>query len=339
MKVMLTGATGFVGSWVARELCAAGHAVRALVRRTSSLANLEGLAIERAEGDVTDRPSVERALDGCDAVVHVAGVAHFQPGEEQRMYAVNVGGVETVLGAALAAGVKRAVLTSSTAALGGSREKRIADESAPSTAEQSGIDYFVSKYRGERAALVLAERGLPVAVLRPVVLLGPGDIYQSSATTFLALARRKMPVYVDGGAAFCDVRDVARAHVAALEKGRPGEVYFLGGHNYEIGDMVRKVAAVAGVPPPRRVPYPVAWVAAAAIEYGARLLGRHADLSRQLVAASHFYTWVSSAKAERELGYRIRPFEESLRDTLRFFLQAGRLKATTPELRALASSG
>jgi len=337
MKVLLTGATGFVGSWVARELAQAGHEVRALVRKTSSLQNLDGIALERAEGDVCDRASVERALGGCDAVAHVAGVAHFKPGEERRMYEVNVGGVENVLGAALAKGVKRAVLTSSTAALGGSTVKRVADESAPSSAEASGIDYFVTKYRGERAALALAARGLHVCALRPVVLLGPGDIYQSSATTFLALAKRKMPVYVDGGAAFCDVRDVARAHVVALERGRSGEVYFLGGHNMEIGEMVRKVAKVAGVKPPRRAPYPVAYAVAGAIELAARALGRHSDLSRQLVKASHFYTWVSSEKAQKELDYTIRPFEDSLRDTLRFFLQSGRLKATTPELQALAN--
>jgi dihydroflavonol-4-reductase len=336
VRVLVTGATGFVGSWVARELLARGHAVRALVRSTSSLANLEGLALERAGGDVTDRASVERALAGCDAVVHTAGVAHFRPGDEARLYAVNHGSVGVVLGAALDARVKRAVLTSSVAVMGGALEPEEMDEARDSNAEALGIDYFTSKLRGEREAVRLAREGLPVSVVRPAVLLGPGDIYGSSATTFLALARRQLPVVVRGGASFCDVRDVARGHAEALERGRPGEVYILGGHNLGTLEIVARVARMTGVPPPREVPYPIALGAAALAELADRLRGRPVKLSRQLVRASRLYTFVSSEKARRELGYAARPFEESLADTLRWFIAAGRLRATTPQLRALA---
>jgi len=336
MRILVTGATGFVGSWVARELALRGHAVRALVRHTSSLANLTGLALERAEGDVTDRPSVERALAGCDAVVHTAGVARIRPGDEARLYAVNHGSVAVVLGAALRAGVKRAVLTSSVAAMGGTLEPVVMDEARESNAEALRIDYFVSKLRGEREALRLAGEGLPVTVVRPAVVLGPGDIYNSSATTFLALARRRLPLVVRGGTSFCDVRDVARGHVEALERGRPGEVYILGGHNLEILDMIRAVARLTGVPPPREVTYRIALAAAALVELAGRVRGRPARLSRQLVRASRLYTFVSSEKARRELGYAVRPFEESLADTLRWFMAVGRLRAATPELRALA---
>jgi dihydroflavonol-4-reductase len=336
MRVLVTGATGFVGSWVVRELLARGHAVRALVRTQSSLANLEGLALERAEGDVTDRPSVERALQGCQGVVHIAGVAHFRSGDEARLHAVNHASVGIVLGAALRAGVKRAVLTSSVAAMGGTLEPAVMDESRETNAESFGIDYFVSKLRGEREALRLAGEGLPVSVVRPSVVLGPGDIYDSSATTFLALARRQLPVAVRGGASFCDVRDVARGHAEALERGRPGEVYILGGHNLDILEMVQRVARMTGVPPPREAPYRVALAAAALVELLGRLRGRQAKLSRQLIKASRLYTFVSSEKAKRELGYSIRPFEESLADTFRWFMTAGRLRPTTPELKALA---
>jgi dihydroflavonol-4-reductase len=336
MRILVTGATGFVGSWVARELVLRGHAVRALVRPHSSLANLEGLALERVEGDVTDRPSVERALQGCEAVVHTAGVLHFRSGDETRLYGVNHGSVGVVLGAALRAGVKRAVLTSSVAAMGGTLDPVVMDESRESNAEALGIDYFVSKLRGEREALRLAGEGLPVSVVRPAVALGPGDIYDSSATTFLALARKRLPVVVRGGTSFCDVRDVARGHAEALERGRPGEVYILGGHNLEILDMVRRVARMTGVPPPREVPYRIAVAAASLVELGSRLRGRRAKLSRQLIRASRLYTFVSSEKASRELGYAVRPFEDSLADTLRWYMAAGRLRPTTPELRALA---
>jgi dihydroflavonol-4-reductase len=173
--------------------------------------------------------------------------------------------------------------------------------------------------------------------VRPAVVLGPGDIYGSSATTFLALARGTIPAYVEGGASFCDVRDVARAHVAALERGRAGETYIAGGENIAVRDLVARVAAVTGVPPPRRMPYIVAYAVAAASELAARALGRRSEISRQLVRASALYTFVSSQKAATELGYRTRPFEESLRDTLRWFIERGRLRPTTPELRALAS--
>ncbi len=336
MRVLVTGATGFVGSWVVHELAARGHAVRALVRPTSSLANLEGLPLERAQGDVTDLPSVERALQGCDAVVHGAGVMHFRSGDDARLYGVNHGSVGIVLGAALRAGAKRAVLTSSVAAMGGTLEPAVMDETWPCHADALGIDYFTSKLRGEREALRLAGEGLPVSVVRPAVVLGPGDIYDSSASTFRALARRRLPVVVRGGASFCDVRDVARGHAEALERGRPGEVYILGGHNLDMREMVRRVSRMTGVPPPREVPYRLALAAAALAELSSRLRGREARLSRQLVRASRRYTFVSSEKARRELGYSTRPFEDSLADTLRWFMKAGRLEPRTPELRRLA---
>lgn len=335
MKVCITGATGFIGSHVARLLLERGHGVRALVRKTSSLANLEGLPIERAEGDVCDASSVRAALAGCDAVIHTAGVAHFMPGEEARMYAVNEGSVRIVLGEALKAGVTRAVMTASTACLGGSPVPRVADESTPSNAETSGIDYFISKYRGEQAALALAREGLPVSILMPVVCLGPGDIYASSATTFKGIAARQIPVFVPGGASFCDVRDVAEAHVVALERGRPGERYLLGGHNLEIADMMTRTARMAGVPVPRQVPFPLAYAAAAGTELACKLSGSKPPFSRQMLKSSRLYTWVKSDKAIAELDYKIRPFEDSLRETLQFFLKVGRLKPSTPELRAL----
>ncbi len=336
MRILVTGATGLVGSAVARELASRGHAVRALLRPASRLDNLHGMSFERAAGDVLDRASVERALDGCEAVVHSAGAAHFRPGEERSLHALNVESVEIVLGAALRAGVHRAVLTSSVAVQGGTPAPAVLDERTPGNAERLGIDYFASKLRGERAALELAVRGLPVCVVRPSVVLGPGDIYHSSATTVLAVARGRLRVYVRGGASFCDVRDVARGHAEALLRGTPGEAYVLGGHNLETGEFLRRVAEAAGVPTPRPIPYAAAIAAAAMAEGWARLRGGKASMSRQLVRASGLYSFVSSAKAMAQLGYTIRPFEETLRDTLRWFLAQGRLRPSTPRLQALA---
>lgn len=345
MKILVTGATGFLGSWVVRELAAAGHLCRVLVRKRSNLANLSallagsgGAQVERAEGDVLDAQSVQRALVGCDGVIHTAGIARFNPSDLAMMHRVNAEGAEIVLGEALRAKVRRAVLTSSVAAMGGSPTQRIADEATASNAEALGIHYSISKWRGEQAGVRLCEKGLPLCIIRPGVALGPGDIYHSSTASFLALARRRLPVYVAGGASLGDVRDMARAHVAALTQGQIGMVYILGGHNLEMAEIVRLVAAMTGVPAPRPLPYALALAAATVAELTGRALQRKSDLSRQLVMASHLYTWVSSVRATTELGYSIRPLAESLRDTFRYFLKNGRLKPTTPELAAILST-
>lgn len=336
MRVLVTGATGFLGAAICRELLARGHGVRALVRPASGLAGLEGLGVEVARGDVLDAASVRAALAGQDAVVHAAGLPRIGSNGRE-LLAVNVRGAEIVLGAALEARVARAVLTSSVSAAGGTATPVVMDESTPSTAEALGIGYFVSKLRGERAGLALVARGLPLVVLRPSVVLGPGDTHRSSAELVVSIARRRLPGWVDGGTSFCDVRDVARAHAEALERGRAGEIYFLGGHNLRVSELVTRVAAAAGVPPPRRIPWPVAYAAAAFQETAAKWKGRRPATTRDLVRSARRFTFVSSAKAERELGYAIRPFEEMVRDTLRFAIATGRLAPGTPTLRALAA--
>jgi dihydroflavonol-4-reductase len=172
--------------------------------------------------------------------------------------------------------------------------------------------------------------------VRPSYVLGPGDVHGSSASTVLALARRRIPAYVEGGASLCDVRDVAAGHAEALERGRAGEVYLLGGHNVAMTGFIPRVCALAGVPAPPKVPVAVAWAAAAGQELAAKLRGRRSSMTRDLVRGAALYTYVSSAKAERELGYRIRPLDEMILDTLRDFVRRGRLQTTTPELLTLA---
>ena len=337
MRVLVTGATGLVGGAVVKELLAHGHAVRALVRSDSDLTHVSQPGIELARGDVLDRPSVVQALEGIQGVVHSAGLARIGGVDRARLFAVNAGGVEVVLTAALEAGVQRAVLTSSTSVLGGSKVPRVADEETTSSAETLGFDYFVSKLRGEEVGLDLAARGLPLVVVRPAFVLGPGDLYDSSAATVLALARRSIPAYVQGGASFCDVRDVARGHVEALHRGTPGETYILGGHNLTMDELVGQVCRLAGVRPPVRVPYALALAAVRAAALLHRFGGPAPAVEEELLAASRLYTFVTSAKAQRELGYAIRPVEASIRDTLRWYLSRGKLRPETPQLKALAA--
>lgn len=336
MRVLVTGATGLVGSAITRELVARGHAVRVLARPSSDLSNLAGISVELARGDVLDPPSVKAAVHRRDAVVHAAGLVGFRPGMRERLLAVNERGVANVFAAARVAGVRRGVLVSSTSAVGGSFSPRVADESTPSNAERLGIDYFVSKYRGERAALAEARDGLQVVILRPGYVLGPGDLGRSSGATVLLMVTGRLPGYVEGGVSFCDVRDVARAHAEAIEREGASGTYFLGGHNLRMSEAVRRAAALCGLPSPRQIPYPLALAGALAGALCERLGGSR-WLPVDFVRSTSMYTFVSSARAERELGYTVRSYEEMTRDTLAWWIARGRLEPKTPELRAVAA--
>jgi dihydroflavonol-4-reductase len=180
----------------------------------------------------------------------------------------------------------------------------------------------------------MGRAGLPLVILRPGIALGPGDVYHSSAGTVLMLARGKLPAYVRGGGSYCDVRDVARAHAEALEHGTSGESYLLGGYNLELGELAQMVSRLSGVPAPIRIPYPVMLAFAGMREVGARLRGQRSPISRQLIRGARRYTFLDSRKASGEFGYSNRPLEETVRDTLRWFLAHGDLDATTPQLRA-----
>lgn len=335
MRVLVTGGTGFLGGAVVRELAARGHAVRVLCRPSSDAVAAAQAGAEVVRGELVDAGAVRAALSGCEAVIHSAGRVAMGPGHEAELRAANVDTVEAVLGEALAAGTARAILTSSTAILGGSRSPAVLDEKSESNAESLSIPYFTTKLEGERRALALAGRGLPLVVLRPSFVLGPGDLHGSSAATLVAIARRRIPGYVEGGASFCDVRDVARAHAEALERGRTGEVYTLGGHNLTTTEMIERVCALSGAPAPRKMPFSAAMALAAAEEITAGLQKRRAAITRDLVRSSALYTFASSDKARAELGYTIRPFDEMVVDTLRWALQLGRLSAESDALKAL----
>ncbi len=340
MKVLLTGATGFLGGWVARELLAAGHDVRVLLRKTSKTRGIGGLPVERAIGDILDRASVDRALEGRDAVVHSAADVGARIRDREGVYRSNVEGTRTVLEAALAAGVKRAVYTSSVAAVGATRAPVLQTETSPWDLERYGYHYITSKKLAEDAAFEIARRGLPLVAVNPGLILGPGDAHGGSTKAVLEYLRGSFRIYTRGGISFCDVRDVARAHVAALERGRPGERYILAGQNETLGSLLWTLKRISGLARPFRVPTALALSAAFLFEIAAKVRPHSLEeFNRPVVRMGALFNYCDVSKARAELGYEPRPFEETCRDTVRSLLEHGLFPARTPELAALLAAG
>jgi dihydroflavonol-4-reductase len=336
MKVVLTGGTGFLGSWIARELVAAGHEVRTLVRGTSKLDALRGLPVETVAGDVTDRASMDEAMRGADAVIHCAGNTSARPRDRERVHQVNVVGTRTVMEAALAAGVGRAVHTSSIAAVGASPDPVLLNEDAPWNVGDTGYHYVDSKRAAELAALEAGRAGLDVVVLNPGLILGPGDLFLGSTRPVHEYMVGRMRLYPGGGLSFCDVRDVARAHVAALTLGSPGARYILAGQNRTFGELLAELHRLTDLGRARRLPRALGWTLGALSELVAKLREHPLEeVNRPVLRYGELFAWYDVTRAERALGYTPRPFEETLRDTVVDHLRTGRFPARTTRLEAL----
>lgn len=249
---LVTGGTGFVGSHIARALADNGHSVRVLHRTTSRLDALAGVPFESALGDVLEEDALRAACDGCDWVFHVAAVADYWQADRQRLYAVNVEGTRRALRAARAAGVRRVVFTSSAAAVGFGRRGQPADEREPFSLSPHEFPYGHSKHLAEQAARYAWEaHRQEVVITNPVVVMGPGDLNLISGRFITEVARLQWTIPVTGGGVgVTDVRDVARWHIAAAERGQPGERYILGTANYTFNDWYAMIADTVGVPRP-----------------------------------------------------------------------------------------
>jgi dihydroflavonol-4-reductase len=325
--VLVTGATGFVGSAVARALAARGTRLRFLVRRGSDRRNLRGLAGEVAEGDLTDPASLARAVGGCRQVFHVAADYRLWVPDRAAMLRTNVEGTRTLMRAAKAAGVERVVHTSSVAALGLNADGTPADEKTPVDPDALIGTYKRSKYLAEQAVREEARAGLPVVIVNPAAPVGPGDIKPTpTGRMILDAARGRIPAYVNTGLNVVHVEDVAAGHILAAERGRIGESYVLGGENLLLGDLLALIAEVAGRRAPRlSLPITPLVPLALAAEGIARLTGRAPALTRETLAMARKKMFFSSAKAEAELGYRARPARQAITDALAWFRAEGML--------------
>jgi dihydroflavonol-4-reductase len=321
---------------VARQLLAAGHRVRVLVRPTSDLAALAGLKVKTAEGDVLDRASLDRALTGVQAVVHAAALVSLRPRDRQRLYQVNVEGTRNLLAAAGARGL-RVLHTSSVATTGYTATPTLRDESHfAGPDELRDYPYADSKRQAEALALQAAGGGADVVVLNPGLLLGPGDPTFSSTRPVRQFLRGELRVFLSGGIAFGDVRDVADAFVVALSRGRAGQRYLLGGQNNSYRELLEVLGRITGLPRAWPVPRPMAqywgWMSELA---GAFRPHPFEELTIANVKYASLYNYCTSDRAFAELDHRSRPFVDTLTDTVRDHLQRGAARASTAALLAL----
>lgn len=329
MKALVTGGTGFVGSHIVRALTEQGHSARVLHRRSSKLLALEGLDYESALGDITDPDSLRAACAGCDWVFHVAAVADYWRADREHMFRVNVDGTRAVLDAAREAGVKRVVFTSSTAAVG-LREDAPTDESVPFNLPVERFPYGYSKVLAEAACQEAVAAGQEVVIVNPVIVIGPGDLNQISGSFVLQTARLQwLTPTTSGGAAFIDVRDVAAAHIAAAERGTPGERYLLSTANYSYDEWFAIIADVLDVARPRlRTPDFVLPPLAAAVDGLARLgISLPVDANQIRLGARNVF--VDASKAHNQLGPPRIDMHQSLHDTYDWYRKHGYIEQDT----------
>ena len=315
-----------MGSHVARVLAERGADLRLLVRSSSDLRNIEGLKADRATGDLRDPASLEKAMAGCDVVFHVAADYRLWVRDPEQMYSSNVEGTRAILEAARKNGVRRVVYTSSVATMGFTSNGHSADEASPVAVENMIGPYKRSKFMAEQIALEAGRSGMDIVVVNPTTPVGERDIKPTPTGRIVVdFLKKKFPAYVDTGLNLVDVQECARGHVAALEKGRTGERYILGGENLTLKQILDKLAAITGLPSPNvRVPYVVALATGVVDEIVVgRILGREPRATIDAVRMGRKKMFVSSAKAERDLGWKMVPVDGALRRAADWFQANG----------------
>jgi dihydroflavonol-4-reductase len=328
MLALVTGASGFVGANIVAALNQAGWQARALLRRTSSLAALDGLAYEPALGDVTDPKSLAAAMEGCDAVFHAAGVvADYWSQDASLTYRVNVDGTRHVVEAALAARVPRLVFTSSQAALGFGDGQTPIDETHSFNLAPAVYPYGHSKYLAEQVVLGAVRRGLHAMIVNPSVVLGPRDATLYNSRIILEVQAGRLRLVPPGGVNVVDALDVAHGHLLALERGRPGERYLLTGHNVTALHLFRQIAAVLGVRGPAgAIPERLVGPLAAALDGANRLSPRRLPLAGDVLRFGSRFLYADNRKAVAELGWTVVPLEETIQRAVAWLREVGALR-------------
>jgi dihydroflavonol-4-reductase len=326
MKAFVTGATGFVGSHVARALAAQGAELRLLIRSTSRTDNIAELAAELAVGDLRKPESLKTAMNGCEFVFHVAADYRLWVRNPEEMYQANVEGTRAIIQAAQESGVRRVIYCSSVATMGFQQTGEIVNEETPVSLADMVGHYKRSKFMAEQIALEAGRKGANVVVVNPTTPVGEFDIRPTPTGRIVVdFLKKNFPAYVDTGLNLADVKEVARGHVLAMEKARAGERYILGGENLTLKQILDKLAEITGLPSPAmKVPHGVAMGFAAFDQFFTGIvLGKEPRATLEAVKMGRKKMFASSAKAERELGYRVLPVEEALRRAVAWFQTHG----------------
>src|SRR5881409_482370 len=326
MRAFVTGATGFLGNHVARALTEQGADLRLLVRQNSNLKNIQDLKADLVTGDLRDPASLEKGIAGCDVVFHVAADYRLWVRDPEEMYRSNVEGTRAVLDAARKNHVRRVVYTSSVATMGFSSDGRSADENSPVSLDNMIGPYKRSKFRAEQVAIEAARAGLDVVIVNPTTPVGERDIKPTPTGRIVVdFLKKKFPAYVDTGLNLVDVKECARGHIAALEKGNSGDRYILGGENLTLKQILDKLAAITGLPSPKiRVPYVVALATGIVDEMvTGHIFGREPRATIDAVRMGRKKMFVSSGKAERELGWRVVEVDDALHRAVEWFQANG----------------
>jgi|SRR5580704_3493139 dihydroflavonol-4-reductase len=329
MTTLVTGATGFVGSHVARQLVSAGRSVRVLVRPNSNLQALAGLKVEYFEGDLRDQKSLECALQAIRCVFHVAADYRLWTPRPEEIYEINVKGTRNLLNAARHAGVERIVYTSTVATIAVPRHGALSNETVQATLDEMIGHYKRSKFLAEQVAFEAAAAGIPVVVVNPTAPVGPWDWKPTpTGRIILDFLKGKMPAYVDTGLNLAPVEDIAAGHLLAAEKGCAGQRYILGGRNMTLKQILDALSAITGRPAPRfRLPHAIALAAGYADQLFSRLAGREPQIPVEGVKMSRHRMFVESDKAEHELGYKPTAVEAALERAVSWYQQHGYLNA------------
>ncbi len=326
MKAFITGATGFVGSSLARLLLKEGFEVGALIRKESNLENIKGLKIEKIEGDLKEPRTLEKALAGYDYLFHVAADYRLWVPEPKEIYENNVQGTKNIMFAAIKAGIKRAVYTSSVATLGLNKDGSPSDEETPVSLNDMIGHYKRSKFLAEQAVKkIVDEKGLDVVIVNPSTPVGPRDIKPTpTGRMILEAAQGKMPAYVDTGLNIVHVDDVSMGHILALKKGKTGRRYILGGENLTLKEIFEIISEFTGKAPPKiKLPHNLILPVAYILEAVSKITGKEPLATVDGVKMAKKKMFFSSKRAEKELGYTFRPAKEAIKDAVRWFKQRG----------------
>lgn len=322
MKTLVTGATGFLGSALVRELLDDGRSVRVLTRPNADMRNVEGLDLETVHGDLREPGSLKAAVEGCEALYHAAAYYSFWDKDKRLIFDINVEGTRNMLQAALDAGVKMTVYTSTVGCIGLRPDCQPADEDTPHDPATLCNDYKLSKFQAEQVATEFAGKGLPLVIVNPSTPIGPRDIKPTpTGRIILDFLNRKVPAFVDTGLNLIDVRDCARGHILAEKKGKVGDRYILGNQNLSLIEIYQLLEKITGLKAPTvKMPYWVAHLAGWICEVVSdHITGKPPAVPLGGVKMAKYFMYFDSSKAIRELGLPQNSVEKALEDAVRWF--------------------